>query len=643
MDMPLPGILIKFELIFYMWTKFKDNNVIVSLHDEMATKKSVEKRQSLKNEDHLDLQKSETEDETHTDLHCWSFGKGNASSRKCEIFQGVQVKLVSLGDSHVVILTKERRLFSWGSNSYGQLGLGDTDDREHLCPVLALSEKTVSRVSCGSRHSAVICKGGQVYCWGDSRQGQCGQGSKGIFTTPCRVQFVNDRTDSVISLASLSTTVSDITKVVKIRELACGGLHTLAVDSRGRVWVWGTGAAALGLGRKIDEVLIPTKIKDLERKHCINIACGLFHNVIVIQNDFHGSLFEALESPTRTFSNASTVKLSSRTSTVTQKIPFFENVFYEDKDISEASKKSSSNVDEHETILCSTDESVDSSEESKSSDKEIMMDDSESTIVNDVSYPRIDKAESIINKIETGSPENVAEVCNDLTVELDVTDATDRDLSNPGLHFENELYKLNLDEIKPYSTDDDDDDVQKVDTTKTLEIPDICIDTEGDRDSFDDKCDLVTSSRHSADTKFKETEDSGAELLGPKELDSSNDDIYHSAWSVPQHSSVVALKKREISTVNSTLELLSSELEATKGRPKTMFEFHSSALPPDMLDVSLVRAKNRSSSMWSIATVMNSSEIDTIGSSVPVFGLTEVWIWGKNSYGQLGIGNTKDR
>ncbi len=70
----------------------------------------------------------------------------------------------------------------WGRNSYGQLGVGDAEDRGDDVGELgaALEETEVpgypARVSAGSQHTCARGESGEVYCWGRNNWGQLGLG-----------------------------------------------------------------------------------------------------------------------------------------------------------------------------------------------------------------------------------------------------------------------------------------------------------------------------------------------------------------------------------------------------------------------------------------------------------------------------------
>lgn len=66
-------------------------------------------------------------------------------------------------------------VFSWGSNSHGQLGLGKDVSRQ-LTPVLvcALNGVAVTQISAGGTHTLFLTLPGLVYCCGANKCGQLG-------------------------------------------------------------------------------------------------------------------------------------------------------------------------------------------------------------------------------------------------------------------------------------------------------------------------------------------------------------------------------------------------------------------------------------------------------------------------------------
>jgi alpha-tubulin suppressor-like RCC1 family protein len=77
---------------------------------------------------------------------------------------------ISCGGFHSLALTREGKLYAWGLNDSGQLGIGKTsDDTKTLTPhVIALEHVAMS---CGELHSMALTRDGKVYAWGNNDEG----------------------------------------------------------------------------------------------------------------------------------------------------------------------------------------------------------------------------------------------------------------------------------------------------------------------------------------------------------------------------------------------------------------------------------------------------------------------------------------
>ena len=111
---------------------------------------------------------------------------------------GVTARSISCGEYHACVVLSDDSLKCWGSNAYGQLGLGDTNDRgdaagemgDSLAKVNLGSGRSVKSVACGRRHTCAILDDSTVKCWGDNTFGQLGLGTGAGSTTPA-VSAVN--------------------------------------------------------------------------------------------------------------------------------------------------------------------------------------------------------------------------------------------------------------------------------------------------------------------------------------------------------------------------------------------------------------------------------------------------------------------
>ena len=71
-------------------------------------------------------------------------------------------------------------LFSWGSDDCGQLGHNQGAQTLRIPRLIkSLGSIKVARVAAGSAHSAVLTAAGQLFTWGSNSKGQLGLGGVG--------------------------------------------------------------------------------------------------------------------------------------------------------------------------------------------------------------------------------------------------------------------------------------------------------------------------------------------------------------------------------------------------------------------------------------------------------------------------------
>ena len=78
------------------------------------------------------------------------------------------VKQFFLGSDFVLCLTSDNKLFSWGKNTHGQLGIGQLNKHKIFKPQLIdyFNNKTIVQVCCYDLHSAVLTSDNCVHLWG---------------------------------------------------------------------------------------------------------------------------------------------------------------------------------------------------------------------------------------------------------------------------------------------------------------------------------------------------------------------------------------------------------------------------------------------------------------------------------------------
>ncbi len=137
---------------------------------------------------------------------------------------------VSLGVCHSAAITSKGRVFTWGCNLSGQLGDGTTSMK--LVPTditkwFGLKDgELVSEVSLAYSYSSAITSFGRVFTWGNNSKGQLGDGSTNSSLIP-------------IDITKNFKLITD----EKVTNISLGNLHSAAVTSNGRIFIWGNNDA----------------------------------------------------------------------------------------------------------------------------------------------------------------------------------------------------------------------------------------------------------------------------------------------------------------------------------------------------------------------------------------------------------------
>jgi alpha-tubulin suppressor-like RCC1 family protein len=114
---------------------------------------------------------------------------------------GTTVTSVAAGESHSVARTATGRVLAWGSNEMNQLGNGTDDDADVPVPVALPSGTTVNAVASGAiaNHTLAVTSAGNVLAWGSNSEGQLGIGNTISPDFPARVLLPSGTTATAIA------------------------------------------------------------------------------------------------------------------------------------------------------------------------------------------------------------------------------------------------------------------------------------------------------------------------------------------------------------------------------------------------------------------------------------------------------------
>ncbi|KAI9793141.1 MAG: hypothetical protein M1833_000826 [Piccolia ochrophora] len=201
---------------------------------------------------------------------------------------------IATGGMHVVALTHDNKIMTWGVNDQGALGRdtqwegnlkdidGDSTDSEDDDNGLNPKESTpttipedsfpkdtkFTQVAAGDSASFALTEEGSVYGWGTFR---AGDGILGFSET-----------------TKIQKTPTLVPELKNITQVACGSNHALALTVKGNVLAWGSGQQ-YQLGRRIVDRnrmagLMPRELGTLKGK-AKTIACGADHSFVLDKND----------------------------------------------------------------------------------------------------------------------------------------------------------------------------------------------------------------------------------------------------------------------------------------------------------------------------------------------------------------------
>lgn len=162
-------------------------------------------------------------------------------------------------------------VYSWGSNSSSQLGHGSANQSDKAIPTMikGFHRKYIMSVACGAMHNVAVSSIGETYTWGNNSYQQLG--------LPASLSATADNSTS--SGAVVGAIPLQIPKLIGvcITAVACGAGHSVAISSVGRVYCWGVGKQGqLGLGN-YESVLEPSLVTSLLQLEVVAVSCGISH------------------------------------------------------------------------------------------------------------------------------------------------------------------------------------------------------------------------------------------------------------------------------------------------------------------------------------------------------------------------------
>ncbi|KAM4617699.1 secretion-regulating guanine nucleotide exchange factor [Discoglossus pictus] len=173
------------------------------------------------------------------------------------------IRSISGGGGHSAAVTDAGELYVCGQNKDGQLGLNNTADVTHFSLCTALLNTRISKVGCGWDFTLILTENGQLFSCGSNSFSQLGIPQMEACTTPKRIEIFKE----------------------KIVDVAAGLRHALAITESGRIFQWGSGMASQAkrnsCGKPIPTFLTakqPCVVPGLENASGKKVTAGSYHS-----------------------------------------------------------------------------------------------------------------------------------------------------------------------------------------------------------------------------------------------------------------------------------------------------------------------------------------------------------------------------
>ena len=175
---------------------------------------------------------------------------------------------VSCGNAHTMILTIKGEVFAYGSNGFGQLGLGrpgDDDDEivtSYNTPQLVPMKRVIS-VVCGDNYTMLLTSDGFLHGCGENNYGQLGTGRRNASAQPYFDQAL-------------------ISEVISV---ACGTNHTMMITRQGLFGCGNNTSLQLGLSGEQRLHRKPEKVDIPGGAVAVSVACDGSATMILTEKD----------------------------------------------------------------------------------------------------------------------------------------------------------------------------------------------------------------------------------------------------------------------------------------------------------------------------------------------------------------------
>ena len=217
----------------------------------------------------------------------------NSISHPTKINIDKKIIKLALGGEHTLALTQNYELYTWGLNLFGQLGLGDFNERNYPQKVFTFLDETkvissnelyhenVIDIAAGAQHSLILSENNSIYSCGFAKHFALGNYKEKESDLDEKNSFTKINLTKYLEKSFQNNT---------IKKVSCGVNHSSCVISQNEFVVWGKGEGA--------DYEKPTLFEIIEKKTTPNQIVNNYPEIGMGENFFivlspQGDLFSS--------------------------------------------------------------------------------------------------------------------------------------------------------------------------------------------------------------------------------------------------------------------------------------------------------------------------------------------------------------
>ena len=236
----------------------------------------------------------------------------------------IPLKYISCGYEHIVGLSLDGKIYSWGLGISGCLGHNNLKNYLNPSIIEHIKNKSFEFIECGGYHTMAISDIGEVYSWGRNDVNQCAVNSHKLYKDsigfvalrPFKVKnlrnkkiiglacgeahslFITDHghvlscgwgDEGQLGVVNYSESINCVNIPERVVKVKCGGIFSAALSENGRVYVWGNGEhGELGLGLNNKTAKTPALVNGIINEYIIDICCGESHTLVMSSEKVFG-------------------------------------------------------------------------------------------------------------------------------------------------------------------------------------------------------------------------------------------------------------------------------------------------------------------------------------------------------------------